>query len=177
MSELNVVERSARVTDFFELDPDRGVLRNRFDKGRVFILSANAFRIIQEGLYEAYSTGGPAILHQMGRSYGRALARNKIAGETEVKFVTDLQMLGSAAGWGRIELTGSITSDKDSKLVFRNCVFCAASPSSNKPECYFLVGMVQGVSDEVFPNRFKAFEENCMRKGDKNCEIILHRTA
>jgi predicted hydrocarbon binding protein len=172
---------SLRVEDFFELDFGRGVLRNKHDKRRVFIIGAKAFRTIQEGLYARFSTSAGGILHQMGRSYGEALAGNQLLSEqdTHVGIIADLQVLAKVAGWGKISINGDFLLDDEVKLIVDDCVFCTATSSSNahvdKPRCHFLVGIVQGIVDRLFPEQFIASESKCMYLEDVYCEITLLR--
>jgi len=171
-----------KVEDFFELDFSKRILKNKRDERRVFISGAKAFATIQEGLYAQFPTDAPVILRQMGVSYGEALAKKNQNSEDqntsmEIGIIADLQVLAAVAGWGKISISGDIAHDSEVNVIVSDCFFCSFPPSysSKGPRCYFLVGVVQGVVDQLFPEEFIASESKCTSTKDKFCEIALRR--
>ncbi len=166
------------VKDFFELDFRRGVMRNKYDGARVFVIAAKAFRTIEEGLYRSFSTGAAVMLRQMGYSYGKALAgrQRSLESGSNIAIVADLQAVALAAGWGRVSLPGDPLSDNNLKIIVEDCVFCTHYRQDvGEPRCHFLVGLIQGVAEELFMNQFIASETRCVRIGGPFCEIELTR--
>lgn len=172
---LTILRKTVVIDDFYELDFSKGIIRNKFDKGRVFIISAGTFGIFQDEIYRASTKDAPHLLQGIGRAYGRALAHVRSSQGLNVGAVVDLQVLASVAGWGKVSVIGNLNSDPEPKLTVKDCIFCSPPYKRSIAKCDFLAGVVQGVADELFPKEFKVSEGRCIGMGDEFCEMKLQR--
>ncbi|MBI3858723.1 MAG: hypothetical protein HY296_00570 [Thaumarchaeota archaeon] len=116
------------------------------------------------------------MLSEMGRSYGRMIAKEVMSMAPDPEIVLKvLEGLASAAGWGQVDVRGDLRKGEVIEVFIRNCAFCSDGEQSQESRCHFIAGVTAGVAGEAFNAEFKASEHECMRKGGSRCVIALER--
>lgn len=147
-------------------------MRSGLTNSRVFVFPARTWAIMENTLFQKFSTGAEVILQEMGRTYGRQfgsrLGDSKITMGETWKLARDL---ARNAGWGDLTIEGGDRSPLF--LTIHDCVFCSEVGHLELHSCQFLVGMALGLGDEMFGRQAKATETRCMRAGADACVIEL----
>lgn len=153
---------------FFEFSLGNGEIRNRLSKGRVFVLAADAWIDLRKEMLKQFSTGATIILDRMGHAYGASVASNLVPGRATVDILTKL---GSAAGWGKIKVTGDIHSGKVFLVSVKNCVFCGRGKDTDT--CLFLPSIIRGITEKLYSRRYLVTCKKCIDIEDHTCEMTL----
>jgi hypothetical protein len=158
-------------------DPSIADIKSSMTGGRMVILSADAVRSLQEGLYEKFSTGASVILLEMGFSYGSMLFKLLEGNATStpesepltLRYVIQTLFKG---GFGKISFTGDSDSGKSLSFLVHNCAFCEASVTENN--CNFLRGVLSATMTGLFRRQYKTSGAcSVQQNGDHACRIDL----
>ncbi|MDA4111631.1 MAG: hypothetical protein OK439_03775 [Thaumarchaeota archaeon] len=150
------------VSDFqstYLFDPHLADVRSNLTGGRMVVLSSEAMRSLQEGLYKKFSTGASVIILEMGVSYGSMLfneieKQSKATPESEAVSLRLLTQNLFKEGFGKIAFTGDLESGQALQVLVTNCAFCTKSVSENK--CNFLRGVIISMTTRLFSKQFKS---------------------
>jgi len=170
-SKKSVEPAKPEVIDF---DPAHGVLARKDDGSRVIALGSHGWATIEKELESTFMTGGQVILQRVGYSYGRAMGRAaKRAEVTPEQTMDTMQTLARESGWGLLSLNGGDLLGGEARITVKDCFFCLHARESNDPVCFTLVGLVNGIADEIIGVSHRVTETKCISKGDAVCEILI----
>jgi predicted hydrocarbon binding protein len=166
--------RNGDVADILQRDTD-GTLKDKMTDAHVFILSRSAFRSMQETLYDKFLSGASVILYEMGEGYGKKLASalRKI-GLGKEQAMRAMEQTAFLAGWGEVRFQ----STENSRLVcaVRNSMFSVKRRGLSN-SCYFLAGVLGGVSSVLFDQTLVAKEVQCAMSGHELCKFAVEPVA
>jgi predicted hydrocarbon binding protein len=122
---------------------------------------------------------GPIILYQLGQGYGLEVG---LQGKEMVKEPRDavkfLEYYGLLAGWGRFETSefrleqGQLSHSVIVKIY--DNFFAHASPlTSGNPGCFFISGLLAGVTDGLLESYHNCLEEKCISSGSEYCQFVI----
>ncbi|HYB03297.1 MAG TPA: hypothetical protein VED17_02465 [Nitrososphaerales archaeon] len=167
------------MTDFqssLMLDPQLDDVRSSLTGGRMVILSADAFRSLEDGLYKKFSTGASVIILEMGISYGSRLfdildKKAKSSPEADpVSFRSIMQILFNG-GVGKISFAGDLDSGKEITFTVSNCAFCGRDTIESN--CNLLRGMLAGLMNSLYRRQHKSNLKCSTENGNHTCKIDL----
>jgi len=167
------------MTDFqssLMFDPQLDNVRSSLTGGRMIILSADAFRSLEEGLYKKFSTGASVIILEMGMSYGSMLfeildKKAKASPEADpVNFRSAMQLLFNS-GVGKISFTGDLDSGKEISFMISNCAFCDRDLIENN--CNLLRGVLIGLMNNLYRRQHKSSLKCSVQNGAHVCKVDL----
>jgi predicted hydrocarbon binding protein len=72
--------------------------------------------------------------------------------------------------------SGDLNSGQ-ARIVVKECFFCLHARESEGPVCHVLVGLINGIADEVIGSAHRVVEGKCIAKGDAVCEVTLERLS
>ena len=160
----------------FDVDLEHGTVTRKADGIRVVALESRGWTFIEKELSSTFMTGASVILQRVGYSYGRAMGRTAKAREIAPEQVFDaMQTLGRESGWGTLTLSSGDLFGGEARVTVKDCFFCLHAREATEPVCHVLVGLVNGIADEVIGATHRASEEKCIAKGDAVCEILIER--
>ncbi len=157
-------------------DLHAGSMSFKPSKRRLFLMTARAWNVMEEALFNNLLKGAPPLVFEMGKAYGGGLAEDYITLLEDPSSMKDyFERMASFTGWGRVDLQGDTVTGK--KLVIRveNCLFCEsrASNPAGRESCYFLMGVCKGIVDVLYDWPHTVRETKCRLKGESYCEIVL----
>jgi len=162
--------------EVIDYDPVRGVLSRKEDSSRVIALGSHGWATIEKELESTFMTGGQVILQRVGYSYGRAMGRAAKRAEVTAEQTMDtMQTMARESGWGLLSLNSGDLFSGEARIIVKGCFFCLHARESTEPVCFTLVGLVNGVADEIIGVSHRATETKCIAKGDAVCEILIER--
>lgn len=156
-------------------DPQHDLVKSSLTGGRMIILSADAFRSLEEGLYKKFSTGASVIILEMGTSYGSMLfdileKKAKSSPDADpVSFRSIMQTLFHG-GVGKIVPTGDLALGKEISFVIQNCAFCGIDTENN---CNLLRGILAGLMNSLYRRQHKTSLRCLFENGTHVCKIDL----
>jgi len=138
--------------------------------GRVFVLAAKAWVDMRQALYQSISReASKALLWNIGHRYGVSLTKKTLKAVTyEEEVARALAEIATYSGWGYVKLIGEV-GKPEFAIEFRNCVFCVGVKDQKEPECSFLEGVISGILNTLYGNRFQTREVECIAKNDTRC--------
>ena len=135
-------------------------------------------------LESTFMSGSSVILQRMGYAYGKYLAKvAKQSAAKQKKQVTPKSILNimmeaaKSHGWGMMTLGGGDFETGAATLIVKDCFFCMHEKKGTASKCYFLVGILGGVADEVAGMSHRVSEGRCSAKDDGLCEFRAERVA
>ncbi|MBO0887586.1 4-vinyl reductase [Candidatus Bathyarchaeota archaeon] len=81
-------------------------------------------------------------------------------------------ILGTASGWGRLEVVGFDIGKKLARIRWTNGVSVRNRKGRN-PVCHFGRGILTGALSEVLGVKCESIEVSCQGKGDSYCEAVI----
>jgi hypothetical protein len=158
-------------------DPSIADIESSLTGGRMIILSAEALRSVEEGLYGKFSTGAAVILLEMGFAYGMTLyrvleANAKSSPDSDpltLRYVIQTLFKG---GFGRISFMEDTESGKKFSFTVHNCAFCGHDLADN--DCNFLRGVLSASVANLLGREYKS-STSCSVDANQNhvCAIEL----
>ncbi len=162
--------------EIIEFDPERGVLFRKDNGSRVVALGSHGWATIEKELESTFMTGGQVILQRVGYSYGRAMGRAaKKAEVTPEETMDTMQALARESGWGLLSLNSGDLFGGEARITIKDCFFCLHAKEETESVCFTLVGLVNGIADEIIGVSHRVTETKCIAKGDTVCEILIER--
>jgi predicted hydrocarbon binding protein len=167
------------MTDFqssLMLDPQLDDVRSSLTGSRMVILSADAFRSLEDGLYKKFSTGASVIILEMGISYGSRLfdildKKAKTSPDADpVSFRNIMQILFNG-GVGKISFSGDLDSAREMTFTVSNCAFCGRDAVESN--CNLLRGMLTGLMNSLYRKQHKSNLKCSTENGNHFCKIDL----
>lgn len=136
---------------------------------KILQFSAKSWAQYENDLFENFSPAASGFLVRLGREYGKSVAMEVKLHSSDPRVVLEkLKLMALSGGWGEL----SIQFEHNHEGVgfeLKNCVFCAGKPKVRS--CYFLHGIVAGVTSEIFGREFKVTETQCRRAGLGSCKL------
>lgn len=171
---MGILSFPHKLEEYFDFD--EGVLRERQYKHRFFLFSVRDWTAIRKGLFKHFGSGAGLILLNMARSVGCELAsEEKKAGMPLQKFLDVLATRTYYAGWGSAVMTEN--DDGSIHIKIKDCAFCdKAEVDPNATGC-FVLGVVQGMIDQLIESPHVVREEKCQTRGDRLCHIVIQRAV
>ncbi|AIC14788.1 hypothetical protein NVIE_005860 [Nitrososphaera viennensis EN76] len=174
---------AAGLNPYFHFDSQSKQIKDAVFNCRGIIINERFWNRIRDELMDLTKEAGPVILYQLGLSYGLEVGiQGKEAVKDSVAAINFLEYYGLLAGWGRFEtsklrLTQGQLSGPAVVKVFDN--FFAYSPQNNSgnPGCFFVSGLLAGISDGLFGGHHNCLEEQCISAGSKCCQFVVARTS
>lgn len=80
--------------------------------------------------------------------------------------------LGTANGWGRVEIVNFDFKKRIARIRWKNGV-SVRNRNGKTPVCHFGRGVLTGAVEEIFGRRLESIEVSCQGKGDKFCEAVV----
>ena len=172
--EWGILSFPHKLEEYFDFD--EGVIRERQYKRRFFLFSARDWTAIRKGLFKLFGSGAGLILLDIARSVGCEFAsEEKKAGMPLQKFLDGLATRTYYAGWGSTVMTEN--DDGSIHIKIKDCAFCNdAEVNPNAGGC-FLLGVVQGMFDQLMESPHAVKEEKCKTRGDAICHIVIQRAV
>ena len=84
--------------------------------------------------------------------------------------------LGTANGWGKVEIVDFDFNKKSARIRWRNGV-SVRNRKGKTPVCHFGRGVLTGAVEEIFGRRLESIEVSCQGKGDSFCEAVVAEPA
>jgi len=142
---------------------------------RVVILDIEDIGAMLGWLIKTFSSGGNAILFDMGKKAGSSAARKLresygLSGRELVETFLSLQV---AAGWFNYEVSLDEEGTISSIRLYENFECLPLSRRSKKPVSQLVRGALAGVLEEAYGRRFDVVEVKCLAKGDEYCEFVV----
>ena len=81
-------------------------------------------------------------------------------------------ILGTASGWGRVEITDFDVGKRLVRIRWKNGV-SVRNRKGKTPVCHFGRGILTGALSEIFGAKFESIEIACQGKGDSYCEAVI----
>ncbi len=81
-------------------------------------------------------------------------------------------ILGTASGWGRVEITDFDVGKRLVRIRWKNGV-SVRNRKGKTPVCHFGRGILTGALSEIFGAKFESIEIACQGKGDSYCEAVV----
>jgi predicted hydrocarbon binding protein len=157
-------------------DSERGALTRKTDGMRVVALGSHGWATIEKELESTFMTGGQVILQRVGYSYGRAMGREARRQEVPPEQTMEtMQSLGRESGWGLLALNSGDLFSGEARITIKECFFCLHAHDATAPVCHTLVGLVNGIADEIIGVSHRVTETKCIAKGDAVCEVLIER--
>ena len=114
--------------------------------------------------YEIGREGGAQYIHIAQKT---GLDIRTQAGIQEIASI-----LGTASGWGKVEVVDFDVAKKLGRIRWTNGV-SVRNRKSRTPVCHFGRGILTGALSEVLRTRCESIEVSCQGKGDKYCEAVI----
>jgi predicted hydrocarbon binding protein len=175
------LERGKPVTNAFEIDSEKGTIRNTSLESRVAVFGSLGWALMEVELDSIFITGAVVIIQRMGYSYGKYLGqlfkRKADKVDPVSTALSEFVKVAKESGWGNFSHTGGDIRMGTFTVVARDCIFCANVKKRKDSRCHFLVGVLAGLADEVTGVNHRAREEACIAKEDTYCEFIVERVA
>jgi len=166
------------VGETYNVDLEHGIVTRKADGQRVVALESHGWTTIEKELESTFMTGGSVILQRVGYSYGRAMGRAAKAKQVTPEETFDtMQMMARQSGWGTLILSSGDLFGGEARVTVRDCFFCLHARESPEPVCHVLVGLINGIADEIIGVTHRASEEKCIAKGDAVCEVLIERVG
>jgi predicted hydrocarbon binding protein len=171
------VQDSRKVGDFFDLEFELGELKNRHSGRRMLALPLSSWVTLNSALRQSFGDGATAYMHQIGYSIGISIAHESRERNTPPS--ESLKILVSSAmfaGWGKFTIMGDTAEGIRFSAKVENCPSCFDEQPGSPPLCDMLVGMLNGLVDEVFRKPHLVTEYRCGYKKDNVCEFSILQT-
>ena len=166
-----------RLDEFHDLDFEAGTIRNRRSGERMLMLTAGAWRNLNSALRQAFGEGAATYMHEVGYcigiSFGQDLKRNS---PTAGAIMEILPSVGKSIGWGRWKFSGDVKAWKRFNAKVEECPNCMREQNGTPP-CDLLVGVLNGLADEILEGPHVVTETRCGNKSDGACEFSVEATA
>lgn len=173
---------TAELNPYFHFDPQSKQIRDSVFRCRGIIINERFWNRIRDELMDLTKEAGPVILYQLGLSYGLEVGmQGKEAVKDSVAAVNFLEYYGLLAGWGRFEtklrptlgqMTGSAVVKVYDNFFARTC-----PNNSGNPSCFFVTGLLAGITDGLFGGRHNCLEEQCISAGSQYCQFVIATTS
>ncbi len=170
--ELAPVKR--QLGDFFRLDFENGEIHLHSVKGRAFILPTETWLTLRRELVKTFKEGAIPFMFQIGYVVGSSFMEEmkKTDSNPEV-ILTKLPDVAAASGWGRFAIAGDVKLGRDVMFSVSRCPFCHRIEHTEVPVCDFLVGVFNGLSDNLFQRPHEAKETKCAAMKSEVCEVAI----
>jgi predicted hydrocarbon binding protein len=164
--------------DFFELEFDLGELKNRHSGNRMIALPLSSWVTLNSALRQSFGEGATAYMHQIGYSIGTSVVQESREMENTPPSELLRIIVSSAmfAGWGKFTLQGDVEEEGRLHAKIENCSSCYYEQPGTPPLCDMLVGMLNGLADELIHKPHLVNEEKCGYKKDNACEFSIVQT-
>ena len=143
--------------------------------GRAVVLDVDDMSAMFRWLAETFSSGGNAILFDMGEKVGSSAARRlmDLYGLRGRELVETFLALHVAAGWFSYEL---LECNEESLVVrvrlHENFECLPLADTLGRPASHLVRGALAGLLKEAYGADFKVVEVSCLAKGDPFCEFL-----
>jgi predicted hydrocarbon binding protein len=168
---------------YFHFDPQSKQIKDSVFNCRGIIINERFWNRIRDELMELTKEAGPVILYQLGLSYGLEVGiQGKEAVKDSVAAIDFLEYYGLLAGWGRFETSklqlsqGQLNGSAVVK-IFDNFFAHAPQNNSGNPSCFFVAGLLAGITDGLFGGHHNCLEEQCISAGSKCCQFVVARAS
>lgn len=163
--------------DFHQLDFEEGVIKNRRTGTRMVMLTSGAWVSLNSTLRQAFGAGASTYMHQIGYAIGTSFGQELKAGGAKPEAIMDvLPSVGKTIGWGHWSYSGDTKNWKVFNARVEDCPSCVYEQSGTPPLCDLLVGVINGLQDEIFASPHVVTETRCGYKGDGVCEFSVEQT-
>ncbi len=160
---------NSELKQFYEFNPNSGIIVNRLRNQRVFVLSADSWADMESGVYQAFGSGASVFLEKMGHNFGASTARNIRSSITSIAL---LKKLAAGAGFGTFSIRAEEEMGTWIRVDAKGCVFCHGSKSDR--DCSFLSGIVHGLAEELYRKQYIIIRRKCYGIDESHmCEIVL----
>ena len=125
-------------------------------------------------MVETFKEGAIPFMFQIGYAVGSSFMEEmkKLDPNPEV-ILTKLPEVAAASGWGRFTITGDVKLGRDVTFSVSRCPFCHRIEHAETPICDFLVGVLNGLSDNLFQRPHEAKETKCIPMKSEVCEVTI----
>ena len=168
---------AAGLGEFYRLDYKTGAVFNQITEERVQAIPAVLWKVLSKRLAEEFREKAPVIDFEIGSILGSSFAEQIMA------YISDPEMLlkcisenAAAAGWGVFSILGDTRYGSKFTVTVANCAFCDKQDLSNSPQCDFLVGVINGITDAVFGTPHTVLEVECTAMGECVCQVEVEET-
>ena len=110
----------------------------------------------------------------MGTSFGQDLKREDWTAKGIMEI---LPSVGRSIGWGRWGFSGDEERWKKFNAKVSECPNCVYEQPGTPPLCDLLVGVLNGLADEIFQSPHVVTEARCGYQKDGVCEFFIEETA
>ena len=118
--------------------------------------------------------------YEIGKEGGAQYVRLAEKVGIGAKSPTDVQRiassLGTANGWGKVEIVDFDFNKKIARIRWKNGV-SVRNRNGKTPVCHFGRGVLTGAVEEIFGRRLESIELSCQGKGDRFCEAVVAEPA
>jgi predicted hydrocarbon binding protein len=160
----------------YGVDNEKGIVTRKIDNTRVITVSSYAWATLERELTTTFLSGGAVILQRMGYSYGKHIAKVAMKESNDNDSVLEMILdFIAESGWGKPILSGGDLSTGQARIALKNCFLCEHVKDSKEPVCHMFVGLIAGISDEIFGSNHRVVESRCVAKGDPFCEVSVEK--
>lgn len=174
---------NAELNPYFHFDPQSKQIKDSVFNCRGIIINEKFWNRIRDELMDLTKEAGPVILYQLGLSYGVDVGiKGKEAVKDSAAAISFLEYYGLLAGWGRFEtskmrLAQGQLGEPAVVRIFDNFFAHTSHNNSGNPSCFFVSGLLAGITDGLFGGHHNCLEEECISAGAQCCKFIVARTS
>jgi predicted hydrocarbon binding protein len=162
-------EVTARAPEIIGSD---GVMRGVVSGDRLIALPAKFWNDAKVFLGKAYGPSVNLVLSKFAEDFGRAYARRMLAeGAGRREAFRAMEGMASAAGWGRVRVSGDFEAGDALTVEVADCAFCLANSDGDK--CNFTSGVAVGAASAVFGREYVNDHVDITRGDELRCVLSL----
>lgn len=165
-------------TEYFKINPKTQYPGDVLFDTRALIINKEFWNSIRSDILDLMESG-PVVLYQLGFNIGSGLGKKgcELADDWEVAF-ENLTDYCFDAGWGRIEIKDKEFFQgrlKRAIVIVHDNFFVQDRPPSKGPSCYFVAGLIAGITKGLLGDGYRSVELGCMAAGSLECRFGLLR--
>ncbi|MEO9364078.1 MAG: V4R domain-containing protein [Nitrososphaera sp.] len=183
LREIRNDSHSAELNPYFHFDPQSKQIKDSVFNCRGIIINERFWNRIRNELMDLTKEAGPVILYQLGLSYGLEVGtKGKEAVKDSTAAISFLEYYGLLAGWGRFEtsklrIVQGRLSEPVVVRIFDNFFAHTYQSNSGNPSCFFVAGLLAGISDGLFGGHHNCLEEECISAGSESCKFVVAKAS
>ena len=148
---------------------------------RFLLIPVKLIHSIEDRLAESF---GPiaaiSFQYEIGKEGGAQYVNLAQKVGIGIKSPVDVQRiassLGTANGWGKVEIVDFDFNKKIARIRWKNGV-SVRNRKGKTPVCHFGRGVLTGAVEEIFGRELESIEVSCQGKGDVFCEAVIAEPA
>jgi predicted hydrocarbon binding protein len=144
----------------------------------MLMMTSEALMALETAIRQAFRDGAVAYMRQVGycigTSFGQSLKEEGVAAGSVMEI---LPAATKSTGWGRLILTGDEQHWRRFVARVEGCPSCMLDRQGMPPLCDLLVGVINGLADEILESPHLVTETKCGYKTDNVCEFLVEQTS